>query len=143
MGTPVRPHLSSSSKKTKASYAMLSKFSNICSIFPIQTSNSFQVPSLDFPPLQPSKSFIQASKSTSKSILVQSQSSPSTISTLPSPSYFSTSQYVKKPKTLKLLSLSQTSIMKKSLIFFLIYFLNESTSIPMILRKLVNFMSSS
>ena len=85
---------------------MISKFSNIRPTFPLQTSNSFQVLSPDFPHLQPSKSFIQASKSTSKNIPVQSQSSPSTISTLPSPSpspySFSTSQYVKKPKTLEI-----------------------------------------
>ena len=62
---------------------MISKIPNIHSTFPIQTSNSFQVPSLDFPSLQPSKSFIQAFKSTSMNIPIQSQSSPSTISTLP------------------------------------------------------------
>ena len=54
---------------------MISKFSNIRHTFPLQTSNSFQVLSLDFPSLQPSKSFIQASKSTSKNIPVQSQPS--------------------------------------------------------------------
>ena len=70
MGTPVRPQLPSSSKKTKASYVMISKFSNIRPTFPLQTSNSFQVPRPDFPPLQPSKFFIEASKSTSKNILV-------------------------------------------------------------------------
>ena len=75
MGTPVRPQLPSSSKKTKASYAMISNFSNVRPTFPLQTSNSFQVLSLDFPPLQPSKSFIQASKSTPKNIVVQRQSS--------------------------------------------------------------------
>ena len=68
MGTPVRPQLPSSSKKTKASYAMISKFSNIRPTFPLQTSNSFQVLSPDFPHFQPSKSFIQASKSTLKNI---------------------------------------------------------------------------
>ena len=88
MGTLVKPHISSSSKKTKASYAMISNFLNIHPTFPIQTSNSFQVLSPDFPPLQPSKSFIQASKSTSKNIPVQSQSNPITISTLPSHSFF-------------------------------------------------------
>ena len=61
----------------------------------------------DFPPFQPSKSFIQASKSTPKNIVVQRQSSPNTISTLPSPSQssspsFSYNQYVKKPKTLEI-----------------------------------------
>ena len=76
---------------------MISKFSSICHTFPLQTSNSFQVLSPDFPHLQPSKSFIQASKSTSKNIHVQSQSSPNTISTLHSHSpYFPTSQYIKK-----------------------------------------------
>ena len=102
MGTPVRPQLPSSSKKTKASYAMISNFSNVRPTFPLQTSNSFQVLSPDFPPLQPSKSFIQAYKSTSKNIPIQSQSSPSTISTLPSfsPS-FSISQYVKKTQNLR------------------------------------------
>ena len=68
MGTLVRPQLPSSSKKTKASYAMISNFPNICHTFPIQMSNSFQVLSPDFLHLQPSKSFIQASKSTSKNI---------------------------------------------------------------------------
>ena len=82
---------------------MISKFSNICPTFPLQTSNSFQVLSPYFPPLQPSKSFIQASKSTSKNIHVQSQSSLNTISTLPSHSpSFPTSQYIKKPKTLEI-----------------------------------------
>ena len=81
---------------------MISYFPNIRPIFLIQTSNSFQVPSPDFPHLQPSKSFIQVSKSTSKSIFVYSQSSSSTISTLPSLSSFSTSQYVKKLKTLEI-----------------------------------------
>ena len=81
---------------------MISNFPNIRHNFPIQTSNSFQVLSPDFPPLQPSKSFIQASKSTLKNIVVQRQSSPNTISTLPSSSQslspsFSYSQYVKKP----------------------------------------------
>ena len=33
MGTPVRPQLPSSSKKTKASYAMISNFSNVRSTF--------------------------------------------------------------------------------------------------------------
>ena len=75
MGTPIRPQLLSSSKKTKASYVMISKFPNIRSTFPIQISNSFQFLSPDFPPLQPSKSFIQASKSTPKNIVVQRQSS--------------------------------------------------------------------
>ena len=43
------------------------------------------------------------SSSTSKNIFVQSQSSPSTISTLPSHSpSFSISQYVKNPKTLEI-----------------------------------------
>ena len=61
----------------------------------------------DFPPFQPSKSFIQASKSTLKNIVVQRQSSPNTISTLPSSSQssspsFSYNQYVKKPKTLEI-----------------------------------------
>ena len=102
MGTPVRPKFLSSFKKTKASYEMIWKFLNIHPTFPIQTSNFFQVLSPEFPPLQPSKSFIQASKSTFKSILVQSQSSPSTISPLPSPSAFSTSQYVRKPKTIEI-----------------------------------------
>ena len=111
MGTPVRPQLPSSSKKTKASYAMISNFSNVSPTFPLQTSNSFQVLSPDFPPLQPSKSFIQASKSNPKNILIQGHSSPSTISTLPSPSQspsqssspsYSYSQYVKKPKTLEI-----------------------------------------
>ena len=97
MGTPIRPQLPSSSKKTKASYAMISKFSNIRPTFPLQTSNSFQVLSPDFPPLQPLKSFIQASKLNSKNIPIKSQSSPSTISTLPSASpFFSISLYVKK-----------------------------------------------
>ena len=82
---------------------MISKFSNIRPTFPLQISNSFEVLSLDFHPLQPSKSFIKAFKSTSKNIHVQSQSSPSTISILLSPShYFSISQYVKKPKTLEI-----------------------------------------
>ena len=111
MGTPVRRQLPSSSKNTKASYAMISNFSNVRPTFPLQTSNSFQVLSPDFPPLQPSKSFIQASKSTPKNIVVQRQFSPNTISTLPSPSQSpsqspsltsSYSQYVKKPKTLKI-----------------------------------------
>ena len=107
MGTPVMAQLSSSSKKLKASYAMISKFSNVHPTFPLQTSNSFQVLSPDFPHLQPSKSFIQTSKSTPKNIVVQRQSSPNTISTLPSPSQspsssFSYSQYVKKPKTLEI-----------------------------------------
>ena len=70
MGSPVRPQFPSSSKKTKASYAMISNFQNIRPTFPLQTSNSFQVPSSDFPPFQPSKSFIQASKSNSKNIHV-------------------------------------------------------------------------
>ena len=59
----------------------------------------------DFPPLQPSKSFIQTSKSTFKNIPVQNQSRPNTISTLPSSSSspsFSISQYFKKPKTLEI-----------------------------------------
>ena len=57
----------------------------------------------NFPHLQSSKSFTQASKSTPKNIDVQRQSSPNTISTLPSPSHsFSYSQYVKKPKTLEI-----------------------------------------
>ena len=102
MGTPIRPQLPSSSKKTKASYAMILNSPNIRHTFPIQTSNSFQVLSPDFPPLQSSKNFIQASKSTSKSILIQSQSKPRTISILPSPSSFSTIQYVRKPKTLEI-----------------------------------------
>ena len=79
---------------------MTSNIPNIRSSFTIQTSNSFQVLSLDFPPLQPSKSFIQSSKSTSNNILVQSQSSPSTVSTLSSSSSFPNNQYVRKPKTL-------------------------------------------
>ena len=86
MGTPVRPQLPSSSKKTKASYAMISNFSNVHPIFPLQTSNFFQVLSPYFHPLRPSKSFIQVSKSTPKNIDVQRQSNPNTISTLPSPS---------------------------------------------------------
>ena len=81
---------------------MISKFPNIHPTFPIQTSNFFQVLGPNFPPLKPSKSFIQASKSTFKSIYVQSQSNPSIISTLPSHSSFSTSQYVKKLKTLEI-----------------------------------------
>ena len=84
---------------------MISKFSNIRPTFPLQTSNSFQVLSPDFPPLQPSKSFIQASKSALKNFPIQSQSSHNTISTLPFPSlffFFSYSQYVKKPKTLEI-----------------------------------------
>ena len=76
---------------------MISKFSSICHTFPLQTSNSFQVLTPNFPPLQPLKSFIQASKLNSKNIPIKSQSSPSTISTLPSASpFFSISQYVKK-----------------------------------------------
>ena len=107
MGTPVRPQLPSLSKKTKASYAMISNFSNIRPTFPLQTSNSFQVLSPNFLPLQPSKSFIQAFKSTPKNITIQRQSNPNTNSTLPSPSQspspsFSYSQYVKKPKTLEI-----------------------------------------
>ena len=98
MGTPVSPQLPSSSKKTKASYAMISNFQNISPTFPLQTSNSFQVLSPDFPLLKPSKSFIQASKSNSKNILIQSQSSPSTISTLPSPSFFQLVNMSKNPK---------------------------------------------
>ena len=98
MGTPVKPQLPSSFKKTKTSYAMISNFSNICPTFPLQTSNSFQVLGPDFPPLQPSKSFIQASKSNSKNILIQSQSSPSTISTLHSPSFFQLVNMSKNPK---------------------------------------------
>ena len=70
---------------------MISNFPNIRPNFPIQTSNSFQVLSLDFPPLQHSKSFIQASKSTSK---------PWHYFNTTFSFFFSTSQYVKKPKTL-------------------------------------------
>ena len=81
---------------------MISNFPNIHLTFPIQTSNFFQVLGPNFPPLKPSKSFIQASKSTFKSIYDQSQSNPSIISTLPSHSSFSTSQYVKKLKTLEI-----------------------------------------
>ena len=102
MGTPGKPQLPSSSKKTKVSYAMTSNIPNICPSFPMQTSNSFQILIPDFPLLQPSKSFIQASKLTSKSIPIQSQSSPSTISTFPFSSCFINSQYVKKPKTLEI-----------------------------------------
>ena len=42
---------------------MTSNVPNIRLSFPLETSNSFQVLSPDFPPLQSSKSFIQASKS--------------------------------------------------------------------------------
>ena len=50
---------------------------------------------------------------------------------------------LKNPKPYKLLSLSQSSIMKRFLKFFLTYFLKESTSIQIILWKPVNSMSSS
>ena len=133
MGTPIRPQLLSSSKKTKALYVMISKFPNIRSTFPIQISNSFQFLSPDFPPLQPSKSFIQVYKSTSKSIHVQNQSSPSTISILLSLSSFTTSQYVKKPKTLEILSLNLSSLLKKFLKSFITSFLKESILIQMII----------
>ena len=138
MGTPVRPQLPSSSKKTKASYAMISKFSNVRPTFLLQTSNSFQVLSPDFPPLQPSKSFIQASKLSPKNFVVQKQSSPNTISTfllLLSLLLFHILivNMSKNPKPQKLLSLSHSSILKRFLKFFLTSFLKESTSIRMIL----------
>ena len=102
ISTLLRPQLLFSSKKTKASYAITSNVPNIRPSFPLQTSNSFQVLSPNFSPLQPSKSFIQASKSTSKSISVQSQSNLSTISILTSSSFLPNSQNVRKPKTLEI-----------------------------------------
>ena len=79
---------------------MTSNVPNIHLSFPLETSNSFQVLSPDFPPLQSSKSFIQASKSNYISLLIQGQSNPSTISTLPSSSSLPYSQYARKLKTL-------------------------------------------
>ena len=79
-----------------------SNVSNVHPSFPLETSNSFQVPNLDFPHLQPSNFFIQASKSNSKNFPIQSQSSPSIVSTLHFSSSFPYSQYVRKPKTLEI-----------------------------------------
>ena len=79
---------------------MTSNVPNIHLSFPLETSNSFQVLSPDFPPLQSSKSFIQASKSNYISLLIQGQSNPSTVSTLPSSSSLPYSQYAIKLKTL-------------------------------------------
>lgn len=51
--------------------------SNVRLSFPLTTSNSFQVPSPDFPSLQHLKFFIQASKSNFKKNYIQVQFSKS------------------------------------------------------------------
>ena len=115
MGTPDRSPAFSSVEKTKQSYTM----SNISLSFPISTSNAVHALSPDFPPLKPSRSFIQATKS--NSIMVQHPTSPSTDSTLPTLPPLNSqynSQYFKTPNTLEIILLEPEYNFEKWLNFF-------------------------